>query len=189
MEIRRKVSIWSTSIVDALGLIYYTSSGHCHRLAEEIDKKTDVHAKGMQGFYANLFTKNVAMGNSVEENALSAFTTGSSRLNHLDNKETVSVVASGTQASSSSGSKSSDKGHQRDEIEVRKESKSASNVSSSVDTDKSEPRDQSDREMTEGAKAVGETKDAKETKTSREEQIRLAKERYLARKRTIDQTT
>ena len=157
-----------------------------------MDKKTDVHAKGMQGFYANLFTKNVAMGNSVEENALSAFTTGSSRLNQVDNNEIISTVPSGSQASSSSSSKNSDKEHQRGETEARKEPKVVSHVSSSVDSDQSKSRNQSDREGIESTTAIGEVKEAKETKASavsREEQIRLAKARYLARKRTIDQTT
>jgi hypothetical protein len=37
----------------------------------------------MQGFYANLLTKNISMGGDVDANALSAFTAGSVRQTHV----------------------------------------------------------------------------------------------------------
>ena len=50
-----------------------------YRLAEEVDRRTDVRGKGMQGFYANLLTKNIAMGGDVSTSAVSAYTAGSER--------------------------------------------------------------------------------------------------------------
>lgn len=59
------------------------------RLAEEIERRTDVRGQGMQGFYANLLTKNIAMGGDVASSATSAYTAGSSRQKALvgDGKE------------------------------------------------------------------------------------------------------
>lgn len=48
-----------------------------NRISEALDEKTDVRTLGMEGFYAGLLTKNIAMGSEVEKNALSAFTAGS----------------------------------------------------------------------------------------------------------------
>ena len=48
-------------------------------LADEIDKKTDVRSKGMEGFYKNLLTKNIALGSDIATSALSAYTSGSIR--------------------------------------------------------------------------------------------------------------
>jgi hypothetical protein len=53
-----------------------------HRIAEELDKRTDVRASGMHGFYANLLNKNVSMGGDVS-NAVSAYTAGSNRQSAL----------------------------------------------------------------------------------------------------------
>jgi coiled-coil domain-containing protein 55 len=53
-------------------------------IAEEVEKRTDVRGRGMQGFYANLMTKNVAMGGDAS-NALSAYTAGSDRQKRLTN--------------------------------------------------------------------------------------------------------
>ena len=54
----------------------YNSS---YSLAEEVDRRTDVRGKGMQGFYTNLLTKNIAMGGDVSTSAVSACTAGSER--------------------------------------------------------------------------------------------------------------
>lgn len=53
------------------------------RLADEVEQRTDVRKSGMEGFYANLLTKNVAMGGNVDEHAISVYTAGSNRQNHL----------------------------------------------------------------------------------------------------------
>lgn len=49
------------------------------RRTEELDKRHDVREQGMQGFYQNLLTKNIAVGGSIEDSAVSAYTAGSSR--------------------------------------------------------------------------------------------------------------
>lgn len=48
------------------------------RLAERVEASTDVRGRGMAGFYANLLTKNIAMGGALES-AVSAYTAGSER--------------------------------------------------------------------------------------------------------------
>ena len=52
------------------------------RLADEIEQRTDVRRSGMEGFYSNLLTKNVAMGGELHH-AVSAFTSGSDRQHHV----------------------------------------------------------------------------------------------------------
>ena len=49
------------------------------RRQEELDQQHGVAAKGMQGFYSNLLTKNVSAGSDVKSSALSAYTAGSDR--------------------------------------------------------------------------------------------------------------
>lgn len=53
------------------------------RLADEVEQRTDVRKSGMEGFYANLLTKNVAMGGDVDAHAVSVYTAGSSRQSHV----------------------------------------------------------------------------------------------------------
>lgn len=55
----------------------------CLRLADEVEQRTDVRKSGMEGFYANLLTKNVAMGGDVDAHAVSVYTAGSSRQSHV----------------------------------------------------------------------------------------------------------
>lgn len=49
------------------------------KIADEIDRRTGASSQGMHGFYANLLTKNIAMGGDVAESAVSAYTAGSRR--------------------------------------------------------------------------------------------------------------
>jgi hypothetical protein len=51
-------------------------------LAEELEQRTDVRGSGMHGFYANLLTKNVAMGGNVEH-SVSVYTAGGMRQNRM----------------------------------------------------------------------------------------------------------
>jgi len=48
------------------------------------------------GFYANLLTKNVAMGNDVDKNAISVYTAGSIRHNHLLHSESTTSSSAST---------------------------------------------------------------------------------------------
>lgn len=67
------------------------------RLADEVEQRTDVRKSGMEGFYSNLMTKNVAMGGDVDAHAVSVYTAGSARQSHLMD-EAKSVSASVQQA-------------------------------------------------------------------------------------------
>jgi hypothetical protein len=55
---------------------------HLCRLAEELEQRTDVRGSGMHGFYANLLTKNVAVGGNVEH-SVSVYTAGGMRQNRM----------------------------------------------------------------------------------------------------------
>jgi coiled-coil domain-containing protein 55 len=73
------------------------------KLAEELEKRTDVRASGMHGFYANLLNKNVSMGGDVK-NAISAYTAGSTRQSTLlvdDSEKKPSAAQQATSAPSS----------------------------------------------------------------------------------------
>jgi len=79
------------------GLFAYFSKTHTYtnfsayartcQLTEELEKKTDVRAQGMQGFYANLLTKNISMGSDIEKNSVSAYTAGSKRQRGMEEQE------------------------------------------------------------------------------------------------------
>ena len=62
----------------------HASNDSYFRLTDEVEARTDVRSQGMHGFYANLLTKNVAMGGDVKGSALSAYTAGSQRQSHMD---------------------------------------------------------------------------------------------------------
>jgi hypothetical protein len=49
------------------------------KLADALEERTGVAARGMHGFYSNLLTKNIAMGGDVTTSAVSAYTAGSRR--------------------------------------------------------------------------------------------------------------
>ena len=68
------------------------------RLQEQLEQSSDVRKQGMQGFYANLLTKNISMGVDVSAaGALSAYTAGSTR-----QKASLEHATSSTSPSSSS---------------------------------------------------------------------------------------
>ena len=50
---------------------------HDRAQADELEKQTTAETAGMHGFYANLLTKNIAVGADVDKSALSAYTHGS----------------------------------------------------------------------------------------------------------------
>lgn len=80
------------------------------RIQSAMDKKNDVRVKGMQSFYSNLLTKNVAVGGDVNTSAVSAFTAGSQRqqgLLHSVEKETKTTAEEGGRSNAYTGSSSS----------------------------------------------------------------------------------
>ena len=59
------------------------------KIMREVERRTTAGAggAGMSGFYSNLLTKNVAMGSSIEDSAISAYTSGSKRQTSLLSSE------------------------------------------------------------------------------------------------------
>lgn len=83
MGIRRQVSfIFYSSCIHVFKIRLCIRLCAC-RLADEVEQRTDVRKSGMEGFYANLLTKNVAMGGDVDAHAVSVYTAGSSRQSHV----------------------------------------------------------------------------------------------------------
>ena len=74
-----------------------------------MEQRTDVRKSGMEGFYANLLTKNVAMGGDVDTHAISAYTAGSNRQTHVLSEPQAEAKKSlkFTHSASSSGTSTS----------------------------------------------------------------------------------
>lgn len=72
-------------------------------LGDKLDEKTDVRSSGMEGFYKNLLTKNISMGSSVDGNAVSVYTAGSTRQSKLqeEQQQPQEARASGSAAKAS----------------------------------------------------------------------------------------
>lgn len=138
-----------------------------------MEENTDVRKKGMHGFYANLLTKNIAMGGNVE-NAVSVFTAGSSRQNQVVSEDQAprTRVSEGIEESHSS----------RGVAETTTAPVSTASVTS-------EPIDHfRDSSSSSATKAVA----AKPTpvavpEVNKTEDINSARERYLARKRKLQE--
>lgn len=150
---------------------------HEDRLADKIEEKTGASRQGMQGFYSNLFTKNIAFGGDVAASATSAYTAGSDRQrmrlseqeqqggDTADKEETKEQAARDEQKQEEEGKQSVKR--PRDELTSGDET---SKVQKTEAEKEQEPVKESEPEK-ERAPAV-----------SREESILSAKERYLARK-------
>jgi hypothetical protein len=141
------------------------------RMTDEVEKKHDVRSLGMQGFYSNLLTKNVAMGSDVS-NALSAFTAGSARQQQvLEDTDTITngIKSSSTLPSSDSQSISN-------------------NINQSDITGSIHPPKEELRQKQQGISTSAEQEaDEKKKKEISKNDVLSAKERYLARKRNIQQ--
>lgn len=169
---------------------------------------------GMEGFYANLLTKNVAMGGDVDKNAVSVYTAGSARQSHLLSEPQVPSAAgatlpaqSSTSGSSSSGgggvSHSASSGSRTQEAEKEAASAHDDHEDDSRILDKS--RNAGSAEQPRKAQRIAEQSPADTDAVSelpmvssvkptvpvvdKVEQIMSAKDRYLARKRALDQAT
>jgi coiled-coil domain-containing protein 55 len=140
------------------------------RLAEEIEKRQDVKQKGMQGFYSNLLTKNIAMGSDVTDNAISAYTAGSSRQRHLvDEKQDSDLQQEQSYRTNSDKPKLS-------HIAVAESSTSDVRIDSNVVDDQNDQSHSSSHGREDSGEVVVAKKDDK---------ILSARERYLARKRSV----
>ena len=138
-------------------------------MAEEIEKRQDVKVQGMQIFYANLFTKNISMGNDINE-AISAYTSGSKRQKRLDGETGEEHLTIEPTESKASAIVSEQDGHRFDSRTI---------VS---DTNVSKDLEKVAKQLATNAVAP-----APAAVSSKEDQIAAAKQRYLARKRTINQ--
>jgi coiled-coil domain-containing protein 55 len=142
------------------------------RLAEEIEKRQDVKEKGMQGFYANLLTKNIAMGGDVSDYAISAYTSGSSRQKHLVDEKQGKETFEPEDLQRKQGKSINELNHTPTVNSDVVVADLHNNPSSSVDL----PQEQSHSLRKENSAPLSERKDDK---------VLSARERYLARKRSI----
>jgi len=172
------------------------------RLADEIEMKTDVRSAGMQGFYSNLFTKNVALGGDVTKSALSAYTAGSQRqkmftANDDSNKISTEV---GKEATANNTAVSTEVTPLPDDDTLRRKrpiSDINENTISTLAADTVTPKEitsvRKDKESTSlidlNTQASGVEPPTEETKTvevvTRTEIVMSAKERYLLRKQQM----
>lgn len=137
-----------------------------HRLQDMIEQKTDVRAKGMQGFYSNLLTKNVAMGGSMD-NAVSIYTSGSKRQAHqLEGQEEVPEKETKPAQTEEEAAAVVNK----DQVASSSTVKATEEVNPTPDTSNSEP-------TPDDALAR-----SKPSTLSAAEKVALAKQRYLERK-------
>lgn len=131
----------------------------------------------MHGFYANLLTKNISMGGNVE-NAVSVFTAGSSRQNHVVSSEDVNSapISSGVEESSSSSSS------------LRRDVETVNHTSiAGIDTAKTAAVSDINKKP-DGPKAVPPSQPAVVApEPKKTEDINSARERYLARKRKLQE--
>lgn len=143
------------------------------RLAEKLEESNDVRKKGMHGFYANLLTKNIAMGGNVE-NALSVYTAGSNRQNKVVNEEQQSApknLPSGVIDSSAD----------RDVVPVVKSRDSTALPSAGDSSSEHIVATKSSAPNPKPAAPVA------ASEVSKTEDISSARERYLARKRKLQE--
>ena len=185
---------------------------HCFasRLADEVEQRTDVRKSGMEGFYANLLTKNVAMGGDVDAHAVSVYTAGSSRQSHVLNEPAApeakkSLKFSHTSAAASSSSEvraveEEDDGNYSDSADPAESSRyvDRSGTSRPVADPSEEPARKAPRGVTPDASMAPQTVAVSIMETvappvptpvavpDKTEVIMSAKDRYLARKRALE---
>eukprot|EP01039_Chlorochromonas_danica_P004231 gene4231-4648_t len=155
---------------------------YADRLSEALEQKTDVHALGMEGFYAGLLKKNISMGGNVEKNALSAYTAGSVGQKHIlpTSSSTEAAVRSDDADISPSKQKSQSEGHEGGDGEGLQR----------LDRQYQQQQDSSSRGVTVKKVVTYEVEEAKPIiapVAKPEELISSARDRYLARKRSAAQ--
>jgi coiled-coil domain-containing protein 55 len=131
-----------------------------------MEAKHDVVKNGMQGFYANLLTKNIATGADVDKNATSAYTAGGRRIDKaLTGGDKSSVVKEDEDVAKDSGTGAYDNGK------------------------KLEKRDRQEHVPEEEGNEHNPEEDASKSSSSvslevkKEVKIMSARDRYLARKK------
>mmetsp|Transcript_12293 Transcript_12293/g.12385 ORF Transcript_12293/g.12385 Transcript_12293/m.12385 type:complete len:342 (-) Transcript_12293:208-1233(-) len=161
------------------------------RLAEAVEERTDVRARGMQGFYSNLLTKNLAMGGDVKTSAVSAYTSGSRRQEQVmgESRDASEKDGESERGVGSDSPEERSKRQKLEDSEIDSESESKIKVedvdllpaaSSAVST-----TPEKGTEADDGSGSGTAARIVEEVVTeikSREETVMSAKERYLARK-------
>jgi hypothetical protein len=160
------------------------------KIADEIDRRTGASSQGMHGFYANLLTKNIAMGGDVTESAVSAYTAGSRR-QQLRLGEEVSQSEEGAKKAMVDASPKGRSEEEKAPLPVPEEQRKRPNV----DPDPAISDRDDKRRKVELAKAEESTEPkpvpapTPEPVISKAELILSAKERYLQRKRQQQQSS
>jgi len=145
---------------------------HEDRLADKIEEKTGASRQGMQGFYSNLFTKNIAFGGDVAASATSAYTAGSDRQRMRLNEQNEEQDGVDTGENESAA--------RREEQSVKRPRDELSTAEQTTKAQKTEPEPQSEKEPEKESEKEPEKE--RPPAVSREVAIMSAKERYLARK-------
>lgn len=160
------------------------------KMMEEVEKKHDVRGLGMQGFYANLLTKNLAMGGDVKANAISAYTAGSERQEqvlHEDGRGESSHPPDSSRARSSSPNAArheNDESYSSSGLGKRPRSPSTSDRDHNhdrkrtVDEESPETDAKQQRRSSDDSAPIAQAPPA----PKKEEIVLSARERYLARK-------
>lgn len=136
------------------------------KLIEEIDKRTNAENKGMHGFYANLLTKNISMGGNVADNAVSAYTAGSIRQQHV---LPTSTYVTNNPLADISGSSTSKETEEKISIAPSKVDAIVNKIGKNIQPTKNLDTSCSD-----------------EVKEVKNKAVNAARERYLARKRNAE---
>lgn len=154
------------------------------KLAEKVERRTDVRGSGMTGFYANLLTKNIAMGGDVGTSSTSAYTVGNERQKRLINDEPY--------LSAVSESAGFNDAHISDQVKTSDDVTSTGDNISKIDDEKGAYKSGKHGRDYEDVTADSQTYPLQKMRTEevhqkRQEVVLSARERFLARKQQQQQ--
>ncbi len=166
------------------------------KMMEEVEKRHDVRSLGMQGFYSNLLTKNLAMGGDVKSNAISAYTAGSQRQEQVltDASQKTSVYEDGDRVEGEVGKQQTGRDSastaekDRDHHSSSKRSRSDSHHNGGDDDDIRHQKRQNIEEGRAGTTDSSSVDKPPDIAQKKEEVVLSARERYLARKQQQQNT-
>jgi hypothetical protein len=169
-----------------------------------VEQRSDVRKSGMEGFYANLLTKNIAMGGDVSAHAVSVHTAGSARHAHLLHSDepvssaTAAAAAADASANqvragdptaatfSASTGESGPSGGARDGSHDISSQPEPSMHTHGDRSDTEDPQVQVPQQQQVGAPSASASKTPTQPGVDKKEVILSAKDRYLARKRALE---
>jgi hypothetical protein len=158
------------------------------RLADAVERNTTAETRGMHGFLSNLLTKNIAMGADVETSAVSAYTADSSRQRRKLEEEGGEDSGDGSKSAASpqrfASAKRSHEHISKDDLEVDSRDAVGNNKAgpSAVLQPTGEVWKEGATTMTTDIPAAAPPPVAAVPTVSKEDAVKAAKERYLARK-------